>query len=116
MGFYVIEDFAVAYDEGRRENQAPQWPMLKTLVDDTLHRYTHSFTPAVASLHMYGEIAVVQKPPAGISPQTQPSGRRHPRSAIKLEARCYICLAKLLRLAGRGAVGRRSRCDAGLKS
>jgi hypothetical protein len=74
MGFYVIEDFAVAYDEGRRENQAPQWPMLKTLVDDTLHRYTHSFTPAVASLHMYGEIAVVQKPPAGISPGLSPRG------------------------------------------
>lgn len=71
MGFYVIEDLDVAYDEGWEGGppgkSGTAVALLKALLDDTLQRYKQSFTPSILSLHIYGEIAVMQKAPASVS-------------------------------------------------
>lgn len=70
MGFYVIQDLAVAYDEGWEGGppgkSGTAVALLKALLDDTLQRYKQSFTPSILSLHVYGEMAVLQKAPAKV--------------------------------------------------
>jgi demethylmacrocin O-methyltransferase len=71
MGFYIIEDLATAYDE-RWEGGPPGTPgtgvaLLKELLDDTVRRYDPSHAPTILSMHVYDEVAVMQKAPTGLS-------------------------------------------------
>lgn len=72
MGFYIIEDLAAAYDE-RWEGGPPGTPgtavsLLKELVDDTVRRYGSYHGPSIRSMHVYDEVAVMQKAATGVSP------------------------------------------------
>jgi demethylmacrocin O-methyltransferase len=66
-GFYVIEDLAVSYHP-TWEGGPPGTPgtaadLLKGLIDDTLRREQDSFRPSIASMHVYDEIAFLERAP-----------------------------------------------------
>ena len=64
-GFYVIEDLSLAYHHDW-EGGPPGTPgtaadLLKQLIDSTLLRAGDPFQPSVAALHVYPEIAFLQR-------------------------------------------------------
>ncbi len=64
-GIYVIEDLAVSYHPGW-EGGPPGTPgtdadLVKGLIDDTLRREQDCFQPSIASMHVYGEIAFLER-------------------------------------------------------
>jgi hypothetical protein len=64
-GFYVIEDLALAYHHDW-EGGPPGTPgtaadLVKRLVDSTLLRAGDPFRPSVAAMHVYSEIAFLQR-------------------------------------------------------
>ncbi len=67
-GFYVIEDLAVSYHP-TWEGGPPGTPgtaadLLKGLIDDTLRREQDRFRPSIASMHVYDEIAFLERAPS----------------------------------------------------
>ena len=64
-GFYVIEDLEVAHHPdwggGPPGTPAPAVEMLKAKLDDTLRRWDDPSQPPIAGLHIYGEIAFLEK-------------------------------------------------------
>ncbi len=64
-GIYVIEDLDVSYHP-HWEGGPPGTPdtgaeLIKTLVDDTLCRAEESFRPSIAAIHLFGEIAFLER-------------------------------------------------------
>lgn len=64
-GFYIIEDLATSYhpDWGGGPPGTPGTgaDLIKTKVDETLRRRWDPFQPPITAIHLYGEIAFLEK-------------------------------------------------------
>jgi hypothetical protein len=64
-GFYVIEDLGMAYDPncggGPPGTPGTGADLIKRLVDSTLLRAKHTFQPPLAAMHVYAEIAFLER-------------------------------------------------------
>jgi hypothetical protein len=75
-GFYIIEDLALAYDPAA-EGGPPGTPgtaadLIKRLVDSTLLRAGDPFQPPVVAMHVYAEIAFLQRSSASRATSPRP--------------------------------------------
>ena len=70
-GFYVVEDLALAYhsdwEGGRPGTPGTAVELIKQIVDDTLERASGPFRPSVVAMHVYGQIALLERSGAAIS-------------------------------------------------